>query len=257
MNVLSSILSFIAEKIGNVAMGTEAESLTGAIAEHQSAIADMDTDVTDLMNRMGGSYLPEGANIDNLAKEHSGMWIYSRAETEGTFPLEDSYGTIEHMQGTSNNFAAQILRSNNQINSDSVMYVRYKTDGVWGEWQRYVSAKTTNLTITRVNNNYCTAQDISYLTAYKKGGFLSLLGNLHVTTATTANVSETNIATISGWHGVPATLLVPGQWSPSGSRPIFVSVRANGLISIGAYSGLLASDWYRFFLTVPCFDGYE
>lgn len=257
MNVLSSILSFIAEKIGNVVMGTEAETLTGAIAEHQSAIADMDTDVTDLMNRMGGSYLPNGANIDNLAKEHSGMWMYSRAETDGTFPLEDSDGTIVHMQGTSSDFATQILRSNYQSNSDSVMYMRYKTNGVWGAWQRYVSANTTYLTITRIDNSYCTAQDISFLLAYKKGGFLSLLGNLHVSNGTTSNVSETNIASISGWNGIPATMTLPGQWSPSGSRPLFVSVRANGLISIGAYSGLLAADWYRFFLTVPCFDGYE
>ena len=208
MNVLSSILSFIAEKIGNVAMGTEAESLTGAIAEHQSTIADMDADVKDLMNRMGGSYLPEGANIDNLAKEHSGMWVYSRAETEGTFPLEDSYGTIEHMQGTSNDFAAQVLRSNNQLNSDSVMYMRYKTNGAWGAWQRYVSANTTNLTITRIDNSYCTQQDISFLSAYKKGGFLSLLGNLHVSNASTSNVSETNIAIISGWNGIPANLAI-------------------------------------------------
>lgn len=238
-------------------MGTEAESLTGAIAEHQSAIADMDTDVTDLMNRMGGSYLPNGANIDNLAKEHSGMWVYSRAETDGTFPLEDSDGTIVHMQGTSSDFATQILRSNYQSNSDSAMYMRHKTNGVWGAWQRYVSAKTTRLTITRIDNSYCTAQDISYLVAYKKGGFLSLQGHIHVTNATTANVSETSIATISGWNGMVAALIVPGQWSPKGSRPIYVAVNANGRISIGAYSGLLASDWYRFCLTVPCTDGYE
>lgn len=33
MNVLSSILNFIANKIGNVSMGTSASTLTGAIAE--------------------------------------------------------------------------------------------------------------------------------------------------------------------------------------------------------------------------------
>ena len=205
----------------------------------------------------GGNYLPSNTNIDNLTKKHSGWWIYSRSDTSGTFPITDTYGTIGHIQGTSDNVAMQFLRSNTQGATNPILYTRYKIGGTWGAWQRYVSATTTNLTITRIDNKYCTAQDISYLLAYKKGGFLSLLGNLHVSNASTSNVSETNIASISGWNGIPATMTLPGQWSPSGSRPLFVSVRENGLISIGAYSGLLAADWYRFFLTVPCFDGYE
>lgn len=208
-------------------------------------------------NNFGGNYLPSGKNINNLSKYDTGWWAYARSEVDGTFPVSDTYGTIGHIQGTSDNVAMQFLRSNNQSATSSILYTRYKMGGTWGAWQRYVSANTTNLTITRIDNRYCTAQDISYLLAYKKGGFLSLLGNLHVSNASTSNVSETNIASISGWNGIPATMTLPGQWSPSGSRPLFVSVRANGLISIGAYSGLLAADWYRFFLTVPCFDGYE
>lgn len=38
MNILSSLLNFIANKIGNVNMGTSATTLTGAIAEHETQI---------------------------------------------------------------------------------------------------------------------------------------------------------------------------------------------------------------------------
>jgi hypothetical protein len=38
MNILSSLLNFIANKIGNVDMGTSAATLTGAIAEHETQI---------------------------------------------------------------------------------------------------------------------------------------------------------------------------------------------------------------------------
>ena len=41
MNVISSLLNFIGNKIGNVAMGTTATTLTGAIAEHESQINDL------------------------------------------------------------------------------------------------------------------------------------------------------------------------------------------------------------------------
>lgn len=39
MNRISSLFNFIANKIGNVSMGTTATTVTGAIAEHESDIA--------------------------------------------------------------------------------------------------------------------------------------------------------------------------------------------------------------------------
>lgn len=44
MNVLSSILNFIGNTIGSETMGTTATTLTGAIAEHESDIAELQTD---------------------------------------------------------------------------------------------------------------------------------------------------------------------------------------------------------------------
>lgn len=46
MNILSSLLNFIANKIGNVSMGTSATTLTGAIAEHETQINSLATRMT-------------------------------------------------------------------------------------------------------------------------------------------------------------------------------------------------------------------
>lgn len=46
MNIISSLFSFIANKIGNVTMGTEATTLTGAIAEHEGDITVINNKVT-------------------------------------------------------------------------------------------------------------------------------------------------------------------------------------------------------------------
>lgn len=49
MNRISSLFNFIANKIGNVSMGTTATTLTGAIAEHES-------DITILRNKPAIKY---------------------------------------------------------------------------------------------------------------------------------------------------------------------------------------------------------
>lgn len=236
-------------------MGTEAESLTGAIAEHQSAISDMDLDVTGILNRMGGSYLPEGTNIDNLAKEHSGCWVYSRAETEGVFPIEDTYGTICHIQGTSENIAMQIIRSNAQGSSSTVVYMRFKMGGTWGAWQRFISSKTTDLAITRTANSYADSTTIGYLQARKKNGYLSFRGNLMLSGTLPTNTSDVEIGRISGWTGVSGILTVAPQNSSAGN--LLVTVTSTGVIAIANYSGKSCSGAYRFVLTTPCMDGYE
>lgn len=45
MNILSSMLTFIAEKIGSTTMGTTATTLTGAIAENRADIDTLSTSV--------------------------------------------------------------------------------------------------------------------------------------------------------------------------------------------------------------------
>lgn len=43
MNIISSLFNFIGNKIGNTAMGTTATTLTGAIAEHETQITELQT----------------------------------------------------------------------------------------------------------------------------------------------------------------------------------------------------------------------
>lgn len=256
MNILSSILSFIAEKIGNTAMGTEAETLTGAIAEHQSTLSDLGDDVTDITNRMGGSWLPEGLNINNLTKAHSGCWVYNRSENDGTYPIEDTYGTICHVQGTSDNIAMQFIRSNAQNAMNRPLYVRYKMNGAWGAWQYFVSADTANLTITRTANSYCSANDLSELAAVKKAGWLHLRGNIRISTAFPRNTSGVQIATISGWSS-PRGEYVNVPCESAGGSVIRVTVSWDGKMYIVNSGSSAVSGGFFFSLTAPIGDGGE
>lgn len=211
--------------------------------------------ISNIINRMGGNYLPSGTNIDNLTKEHSGWWVYARSDISGTFPISDTYGTIGHIQGTSDNVAMQFIRSNYQSSTSAILYVRYKMGGTWGTWQSFVSATTSNLTITRTNNSYCNTTDIGYLEAYKKAGYLSLRGNLHISTSMPTNTENVQIATISNWRGVSGLLCVPAQ---TGSSTVLVSISASGVITVSNYSGVATgANWFRFAFTTPCEDGYE
>lgn len=211
--------------------------------------------ISNIINRMGGNYLPSGTNIDNLTKEHSGWWVYSRSDTLGTFPITDTYGIIGHIQGTSDNVAMQFLRSNSQGTTNPILYTRYKMGGTWGAWQRYVNTITTNLTITRTDNSYCNVTDINYLQARKKGGYLSLRGNLHLTTSMPTGTENIQIATISNWQGVSGFLCVPAQ---TGNSTLLVSISSSGVVTISNYSGVATNaNWFRFTFTTPCEDGYE
>ena len=203
----------------------------------------------------GGNYLPSNTNIDDLTKKHSGWWAYSRSDTLGTFPITDTYGIIGHIQGTSDNVAMQFLRSNSQGTTNPILYTRYKMGGTWGAWQRYVNTITTNLTITRTDNSYCNVTDINYLQARKKGGYLSLRGNLHLTTSMPTGTENIQIATISNWQGVSGFLCVPAQ---TGNSTLLVSISSSGVVTISNYSGVATNaNWFRFTFTTPCEDGYE
>ena len=69
MNVLSSLLNFIGNKIGNTSMGTTATTLTGAIAEirnlTKSALTEKKT-YTDIRIRGVYGYVTTGGTVANL-----------------------------------------------------------------------------------------------------------------------------------------------------------------------------------------------
>lgn len=210
--------------------------------------------------RMGGNYLPNGTNIDTIGREYSGWWVYDRSNVSGTFPITDNYGTFGHIQGTSENIAMQFIRSNSQVSSDHILYIRYKTNGVWDTWQRLVSANPVALPIFRVDNPYCTVTDIAPLSAVKKSGFLWIRGDLWVTNDVPNNGVNYRIATIAGWDALntidftvtnivhKATILV----TISHAGDIFIANRSPQTQPGGSFNG-----GYPFITCVPCKDGRE
>lgn len=227
MNILSSMLNFLLNRV----LGVE--------------------------NRMGGTYLPSGTNINNLTKNHSGWWAYNRSDVSGTFPVTDTYGVIGHIQGTSDNVGMQFLRSNNQGNTNNILYARFKLGGTWGAWQRYVSAARANLTVNWVQNSYLSEEDSALIYAYKKGGYLVLKGNMHFSASIPTGTADVKVASISGWSAIPTSIMcVPAQ---SGNATLTVTVSTGGDIVISNYSGVNTNGnaWFRFMLTVPCTDGSE
>lgn len=212
-------------------------------------------------NRFGGTYLPSGTNINDLTIKDSGWWAYSRADMSGTFPLTDTYGIIGHIQGTSNGFATQIIRSNSQAGNSHIMYVRHKVSGSWGAWQRYASENRTVYEIERIDNRYCTTTDIGYLSAGLKGGYLYLRGNLHLSANIPIGTAGVGIARINGWNAFDGCFInVPSQ---NGFGTLVVQVSASGVVTISNYSveppqsTWTFAGWYRFNLIVPVADGYE
>lgn len=255
-NINNDEYSQLAFAIGNGANDTDRSNAFNVDWDGNVEIAG-DLEVTGKLTakNFGGNYLPSGRNINNLSKYDTGWWAYARSDVDGTFPVSDTYGIIGHIQGTSEGVAMQIIRSNSQVATSPIMYMRYKMSGTWGAWQRYVSATTSNLTITRTNNSYCNATDIGYLQARRKNGYLSLRGNLHLTTSLPNNTADVQIATISNWNGVSGILCVPAQ---TGNSTILVTITATGVIAIANYSGTATgANWFRFVFTTPCNDGYE
>ena len=205
----------------------------------------------------GGNYLPFGTDIDNLTKKHSGWWVYNRSDVSGTFPISDTYGTIGHIQGTSDNVGMQFLRSNNQASTNNTLYARFKLGGTWASWQKFVSTTRTSLSITRVANDYFNATDATYPSAYKKGGFLTFRGNFHLSASMPNNTADVKVATISGWNAATSVIMcVPAQ---NGNATLLINISSSGDLTISNYSGVATNSqaWFRFMVTVPCADGYE
>lgn len=202
----------------------------------------------------GGTYLPSGTNIDNLTKEDGGWWAYNRDNITGTFPIPaDTFGTIGHIPGTSDNMATQIIRSNAQARANSHVFMRFKVDGTWGGWQRYVSADSTPLTITRDSVQYTSFDGV----AFKKSGWLWLRGIVRLTMALPANTGA-QVATISGWkspNSVYLTVANPNY----GRETLYVTVSTDGKVRIDNFASyeITLGSLLVFTTIAPASNGYE
>ena len=225
-----------------------------------SANADAKKKIDINFNNSGGTYLPAGTNIDTIGREYSGWWAYDRSNVSGTFPVTDNYGTFGHIQGPADNIAMQFIRSNSQGNNDRILYVRYKMKGPWGGWQRMISANSAALTISRVDNAYCSASDIAALSAVKKSGFLWIRGNLYITNDIPSNGTNYKIATIAGWNALDTVTFTVSNITHKAT--ILVTINSTGAILVSNRSPQVqpsgySNGSYPFIVCVPCRDGQE
>ena len=72
MNRISSLFNFIANKLGNVSMGTTAQTITGAIAELKSSVTTLQTKpaLKYYFFSTGSRSWPAGASSFTVQKEH-------------------------------------------------------------------------------------------------------------------------------------------------------------------------------------------
>ena len=205
-----------------------------------------------MANNFGGNYLPSGRNINNLSKYDSGWWVYSRSNVSGTFPINDTYGTIGHIQGTSDNVAMQFLRSNSQAASNRTFFVRYKLAGTWGDWQQITSSTIAPMTINYTSNSYCTSNDVTAMYVYRKGGWLWLRGNLHVTNNVPVGTTA-QIGTITGW--VTPVSAFQNVVERSNKSVLVIALSYDGKLSITNHSVAASNGYYDFCLIAPSTDG--
>lgn len=201
----------------------------------------------------GGTYLPSGTNIDNLTKEDGGWWAYERANVSGTFPMPDTYGTIGHIQGTSANMATQIIRSNTQPRADGSMQMRFKVDGVWSDWKRYINVESKNVAVSRLSNAYTTFDGI----AFRKCGFLWLRGIVRLTAAIPAN-GGADIAAMAEWTA-PNTVYVTVANPNHNGEALYVTVSYNGVVRIDNFTStpITLGSLFVFTVMAPITNGSE
>lgn len=241
-----------------VELGTaEVDASTGTVTSWSAnAKASAFRAMKPYFERMGGNYLPAGSNIDTLTKDFSGWWTYKRADVSGTFIVNDTAGMIGHAQGADSNTAMQILRSGGQSAANRTFFVRYKVNGVWGAWQNITNSTLTPMTINLTQNNYCTYTDVTTMHAYRKGGWLWLKGNLHVTHPVPQGTTA-QIGTITGWIApVSSFVNVPER---SGKSVLTITLSYDGKLSITNNSPYQepsgSSGYYNFLIMAPSNDG--
>lgn len=206
--------------------------------------------------RMGGHSLPAGSNIDTLTADYAGWWTYNRPDVTGTFILTDTSGLICHAQGADSNTAMQILRSGAQAAANRTFFVRHKMNGVWGTWQHITNSTPAPMTINLTQNNYCNYNDVTSMHAYRKGGWLWLKGNLHVTYSVPQGTTA-QIGTITGWTApVSSFVNVPER---TGKSVLTITLSYDGKLSITNYSPYQepsgSSGYYNFLIMAPSNDG--
>lgn len=221
-----------------------------------SADADAKRLIEYNSKRFGGNRLPAGTNIDNLDATYSGWWTYNRPDVSGTFILNDSFGLICHAEGADNSNALQILRSGAQTEGNRTVFVRYKHNGAWGSWQNLTNSTLAQMTINLTQNNYCNYSDVTSMYAYRKGGWLWLRGNLHVTYKVPKGTSA-QIGTITGWVAPVSTIISAPE--RSGKSTLTITVSYDGKITIANYSPDQdvsgSAGNYNFVVMAPSNDG--
>lgn len=122
MNRISSLFNFIANKIGNVTMGTTATTITGAIAEHESDISTLQQNVsvaTVLLSNCNDATDPRKIYTTN-------------GDTTNKPSTSASYFYVRCF-ASSGNFCCQIAMNMNA--ASATLYIRSKTASEWGAWK--------------------------------------------------------------------------------------------------------------------------
>ena len=252
-NVSNDEFSPLAFAIGNGTSDNDRSNAFNVDWDGNTKIAgDLEVTGNLMANNFGGNYLPSGRNINNLSKYDSGWWVYSRSNVSGTFPINDTYGTIGHIQGTSDNVAMQFLRSNSQAASNRTFFVRYKLAGTWGDWQQITSSTIAPMTINYTSNSYCTSNDVTAMYVYRKGGWLWLRGNLHVTNNVPVGTTA-QIGTITGW--VTPVSVFQNVVERSNKSVLVITLSYDGKLSITNNSVAASNGYYNFCLIAPSTDG--
>lgn len=120
-NKLSSILAFIGEKIGGVTMGTTATTLTGAIAEHESDIATINSNIATTPVKL------DDANYGTDPRKY----YYIDTSADNT-PSTSSWFFIRCMALSGNNCFQMAFTMGG---TTAKIYARSRgSTGTWGSW---------------------------------------------------------------------------------------------------------------------------
>lgn len=136
MNILSSLLNFIGDKIGNVSMGTTATTLTGAIAEHESQI----NTVTGKVSRLEANIMERVTDCNN-ATDPKKIYYTNNDASNLNRPIEN-WCIIRSLYLNGNPASgntwscAQIGMPMNA--SAPRLFIRSKwVDGGWSSWREF------------------------------------------------------------------------------------------------------------------------
>lgn len=223
---------------------------------HANANAKKKIDIN--FNNSGGTYLPAGTNIDTIGAEYSGWWAYDRTNVSGTFPVADNYGTFGHIHGPGGGpNAMQIIRSTSQANTSPLMFMRFRTVKGWGAWQRFISCKLTQLTVTTIPSAYILDGGLANTVAFKKNGCLICRCIIDVTQNVYHGVSF-QAGTIANWRA-PVKAYASVESNKGAYSPLIISVTEDGKIMVrsDASGGEAAWGTYMCTLVAPASDGYE